>query len=123
MPLLNELMKTWWPMLLSGIVVVLVLYGCSTPLVDVKVVTCGQDTTSDDGKGQCTPETITAGMGTVQPAVCKQNNQTVPCGSNTCAVGTTRCKPSNPGAGCPRTKLCKTMLQLPGSTCYCDCNY
>lgn len=52
-----ELMKTGWPMLLSGIVVVLVLQGCTTPLVDVKVSTgegCGGSTTDgDDGKGAC----------------------------------------------------------------------
>lgn len=118
-----ESMKTGWPMLLSVIVVVLVLHGCTTPLVDVKVVTCGQNTTGDnDGPGACNPQTITAAMMPVNPVICKQNGATVDCGANTCAVGTTRCTPTSPGTGCGR-KACKTMLQLPGTTCYCDCSY
>lgn len=123
---MTEFMKTGWPMLLSGIVVALVLQGCTTPLVDVKVSTCAQENATDEeGKGACNVEGVTA---SIAPEKCKNSSgQTVACPGGAMCTSGTKCK-SSPGTGCPRYKTCKTILQLPagGGTsgnCYCSCDY
>jgi hypothetical protein len=104
--------------LLCGLAIFLVLQGCTTPLVDVKVSTCDRAASTDEeGAGACYSTGLTPGT---QPQKCRQGNQTVPCpGGATCTSGT-KCQ-SNPGS-C-NFKPCKTIMALPGSSCYCDCNY
>lgn len=122
---LNESIKAGWPLLLSGIVLVLVLQGCTTPLVDVQVTTCAQGNATDDedGKGACYAQAVPP---QIAPGKCKNSSgQFVACPGGAMCTSGTRCQ-NNPGS-CNR-KTCRTILQLPagGGTsgnCYCDCNY
>lgn len=114
-------MKTGWPMLLSGIVVVLALYGCSTPLVDVKVVTCGQNTTVDDGDpgdpGACRP--INYAASAVGFWYSPGSGQ-VPVGSSaTCSATSTKCKV--PPGTCTNGKNCRSYYNATTFACWCGC--
>lgn len=116
-----ELMKTGWPMLLSGIVVVLVLQGCTTPLVDVKVsMGEGCERSTLDGKGACIP--IDASGQSAQNFLIANNHVPttlkVTDAAIMCPAGSTKC------AGLPGrcgTKPCKSWWDQTLNTCYCDC--
>ncbi len=98
--------KMKWGMVISGIFLVLMLQGCTTPLISVEVKV-----------GECAP-----GQGPPGPGGCA--TQTAVAGGSypgvNCNVGTKPCL--NPGstAGCRGGKKC-TNVEMGAGNCTCQC--
>jgi hypothetical protein len=98
-------MRMKWGMVISGMFLVFMLQGCTTPFisVEVKVGECASG--EPPGPGGCAPQTAVAGGS--YPGV-------------TCTPGTQPCL--NPGStqGCRGGKKC-TNVELGAGNCVCQC--
>ena len=114
---IKTFMKMGWPMLLAGIVVV-VLQGCTTPLVDVKVSTCAQEDPGETGKGGCnsypsgTPQYTGPAYGFQMTAT------TFYTGNGNCSGGK---KCAGYAGRCANGKPCTSWVIPETMACRCDC--
>lgn len=116
---ITEMMKAGWPMLLSGIVVV-VLQGCTTPLVDVKVSMgegCEGSTTGGPGGCFVYPSGSTPYTGAAYGFM-QTTDKTFYTGSGNCSGGK-KCAGS-PGR-CANNKPCIPWVTPSDMLCKCDC--
>ena len=102
----SKFMRMKWGMVVSGMFLVFILQGCTTPLFNVEVIV-----------GECAP-----GDGTHPPGGCA--TQTAQAGGSypgvTCTPGTQPCL--NPGTtqGCRGGKKC-TNVEMGAGNCVCQC--
>ena len=114
--------------LVAGIGLLLLLQGCTTPLVDVKVTTCGKgEMNASDGVGACNVVNPYSGPIPTHPpsvsgTICKDSSgATITCPTGAQCASGSKCNDQSPGT--LNRKTCVTYwVQTSGTNgnCYCD---